>query len=170
MDNITKVILNAAVRTGSNVVKDIITAQLGSTIGGLAGTVIDTVAGNLGVTPDQIPSFSPSDIDQAVAMAEDNPEILRLYVEQQRMTNTLLLAEMQKDEGLWTWAWRPAWMWFLLFLWAWNAVILPLVVGAFGASIPLIPYEYLAGVTAVYTTFYLGGHTVKSAMKDYVKK
>lgn len=170
MDKIGQVVLNAAVRTGSNIVKEIIEKQLGPTIGGAAGSLIDMVATNLGVEPEEIPSVPQTDIDHAVIAADESPEILRLYVEQQRMTNSLLLAEMQEKEGAWTWAWRPAWMWFLMLLWAWNGIINPLVQGAFGASIPPIPYEYLAGVTAVYTTLYLGGHTVKSAMRDYVKK
>jgi hypothetical protein len=161
-NTILDTILQSAVRTGSGIVKDIITAQLGPTIGGLAGSVIDTVAENMGVTPAEIPSQLPSDIDQAVRATDDDPAILKLYLEQQKTTADLLKAEMDKSESLWTWAWRPAWMWFLMFLWAWNVVLANMIAGITGAVLTIAPWEVLGAITATYTAMYLGGHTVKA--------
>ncbi|MGN6451217.1 MAG: hypothetical protein ACTHLK_22020, partial [Brucella intermedia] len=134
-------ILQSAIRTGSGIVKDIITAQLGPTIGGLAGSVIDTVAENMGVTPAEIPSQLPADVDQAVRATDDDPAILKLYLEQQKTTADLLKAEMEKSESLWTWAWRPAWMWFLMFLWAWNVVLATMIAGITGAVLTIAPWD-----------------------------
>lgn len=155
-------ILTSAVRTGSGVVKDIVSAQLGPTIGGLAGSVVDAVASTLGVSPAEIPSHAPGDVDVAVRAVDDDPAILKLYLEQQKTTTDLLKTEMDKSESAWTWAWRPAWMWFLMFLWAWNGVLANTINGILRSDIPLIPYDALAAVTAAYTAFYLGGHTAKS--------
>lgn len=162
MSTVTKTILDAAVRTGSGVVKDIVSAQLGPTLGGLAGVVIDTVATTLGVSPADIPDQPTASIDAAVSLANEDPTVLKLYIEQQKTTNDLLKAEMEKSESLWTWAWRPAWMWFLMFLWAWNGVLANTVNGVLQSNIALVPYDALAAVTAAYTAFYLGGHTAKS--------
>ncbi|WP_415280148.1 hypothetical protein [Brucella sp. BZ] len=152
----------SAIRTGSNIVKDIISAQLGPTIGGLAGSVIDTVAGRLGVAPDEIPSCPPEKIDEAVATANTDPDILALYVEAHRITTDLFKAEMVKGgEAWWTWAWRPFWMWLLAFLWVWNGIVVNVVNGLLGASIAAMPWEALGAITATYTAMYLGGHTAK---------
>ncbi|MBJ6722452.1 hypothetical protein I2750_19825 [Bacillus sp. PR5] len=160
--SIIDVLKQSAIRTGSNVVKDIISAQLGPTIGGLAGSVIDTVAGQLGVTPVEIPSCPQDQIDQAVSGANSDPEILKLYVEAHRLTTDLFKAEMAKGgEAWWTWAWRPFWMWLLAFLWVWNGIVVSVVNGIMASNIIMIPWDALLAITATYTAMYLGGHTAK---------
>ncbi|MRN43479.1 MULTISPECIES: hypothetical protein [unclassified Brucella] len=153
----------SAIRTGSNIVKDIISAQLGPTIGGLAGSVIDGVAGQLGVAPDEIPSCPPGDIDQAVTTTNNDPEILALYVEAHRITADLFKAEMAKGgEAWWTWAWRPFWMWLLAFFWFWNGILVPTLNGVLASNVIQMPWEPLGAITATYTAMYLGGHTFKN--------
>lgn len=154
-------ILSAAVRTGSNVVKDIVSAQLGPTIGGLAGTVVDTIAETLGVKPEDIPSANPTDVDVAVISADENPEILKLYVEQQKLTNDLLKTEMDKSESLWTWAWRPAWMWFLMLVWFYALIAAPLASGITGISLEIPDLGVLVSLTITFLALYMGGHTAK---------
>lgn len=154
-------ILSSAVRTGSGIVKDIVSAQLGPTIGGLAGTVVDTIAESLGVDPVVIPTLPADQIDTAVTAAEDNPEILRLYVEQQRLTNELFKAEMDKSEALWTWAWRPAWMWFLMLAWFYALLAAPIVSGMTGVAFSIPDLSVLVSLTITFLALYMGGHTVK---------
>lgn len=154
-------ILSSAVRTGSSVVKDIVSAQLGPTIGGLAGTVVDTIAAGLGVKPEEVASADPVDLDAAVISAEHDPEILKLYVEQQRLTNDLLKAEMNKSESLWTWAWRPAWMWFLMLVWLCALIIFPLMRGMTGSNIDIPDLAVVGNLTMIFLALYMGGHTAK---------
>lgn len=160
-NQILDVILSSAVRTGSEIVKDIVSAQLGPTIGGLAGTVVDNIAGSLGVDPEAIPTLPPDQIDGAVVAAEDNSEILRLYVEQQRLTNNLLVAEMNKSESLWTWAWRPAWMWFLMLVWFYVLLVAPIVSGITGVTFEIPELGVVVSLTITFVTLYMGGHTLK---------
>nr|WP_278422972.1 hypothetical protein [Brucella anthropi]DAM62848.1 MAG TPA: holin [Caudoviricetes sp.] len=164
-------ILQSATRTGSNIIKDIVTAQLGPTVGGLAGSVIDVVAGRLGVDTSEIPALPSETVDEAVISANRDPELLSLYIEQQKRTNELFLAEMNKSgDAWWTWAWRPFWMWLLAFMWVWNGIITPLVNGILASNILQIPWEALGAITATYTAMYLGGHTVKDfALKRWGK-
>lgn len=158
---IVDTILSSAVRTGSGVIRDIISAQLGPTIGGLAGTVVDTIAASLGVDPIVIPTLPDEQIDAVVAVTEGNPEILRLYVEQQRLTNELLTAEMNKSESLWTWAWRPAWMWFLMLAWFYALMAAPIVSGMTGVKFAIPDLSVLVSLTITFLALYMGGHTVK---------
>ncbi len=161
-NSVLDTILASAVRTGSNVIKDIVSAQLGQTIGGLAGTVVDTIAESLGVPPADIPYSHPKDLDVAVAIADDNAEILKLYLEQQRLSNDLMLAEMGKNEALWTWAWRPAWMWFLMLIWFCALLLFPFVRGMTGANIETPDLGVVGNLTMLFLALYMGGHTAKS--------
>jgi hypothetical protein len=158
---LAKTILDAALRTGSGVVKDIVTAKLGPTIGGLAGTVIDGVAKELGVEPAAIPTLPDDDLDKAVAAVNDDPELLRLYIEQQQEANRLMLAEMDKG-GTWTWAWRPFWMWLLAGFWTYALVLQPLVNAVSGGGVAAVPFDMLTTLTGAYLALYMGGHTVKT--------
>jgi len=154
-------ILSSAVRTGSGVIKDIISAQLGPTIGGLAGTVVDTIAGSLGVEPGEIPSLPADQIDAAVTVADNDKEIIQLYIEQQKLTNSLLTAEMNKSESLWTWAWRPAWMWFLMLVWFYILLAAPIVGGVTGVKFEIPELGVVVSLTLTFVTLYMGGHTLK---------
>ncbi len=154
-------ILSSAVRTGSGIVKDIVSAQLGPTIGGLAGTVVDIVAESLGVDPVAIPSLPADQIDGAVISANNDQDILKLYIEQQRLTNDLLTAEMNKSESLWTWAWRPAWMWFLMLVWFYALLAAPIVSGISGVKLDVPDLSVVVSLTLTFVTLYMGGHTLK---------
>lgn len=156
-------ILSAAVRTGSAVVKDILTAHLGPTIGGIAGTVIDSVAGKLGVEPGELPSVPQGELDAAVAAVNQDPEILRLYVESHSLSVKLQLAEMS-GEAIWTWAWRPAWMWFLMLLWFAALIVFPLLNSTGSITLPLPDLSNLIYLTGAYLALYMGGHTAKSIL------
>ncbi|MEN5278879.1 hypothetical protein ABE527_18280 [Brucella sp. TWI432] len=156
-------ILASAARTGANVVKDVVTSQLGPTLGGVAGTVVDSIAGRLGVPPEQIPQVPSETLDPVVEAVDRDPAVVRLQNESQRMMIGLMRAEMEKSgEAWWTWAWRPAWMWLLGCMWLWETVILGIVNSITGATIPHTDYNVLFGITAIYTGFYMGGHTVKN--------
>lgn len=154
-------ILSSAVRTGSGIIKDIVSGQLGPTIGGLAGTVVDTIAESLGVEPGEIPSLPADQIDAAVTVADNDKEIIQLYIEQQKLTNSLLLAEMNKSGSLWTWAWRPAWMWFLMLAWFYALMAAPIVSGMTGVGFAIPDLSVLVSLTITFLALYMGGHTAK---------
>jgi hypothetical protein len=72
----------------------------------------------------------------------------------------------REDErgSLFSWGWRPAMSWMLLFLWSWNGVILPVVNATAGASSSWIPWEQLLGFAGLGLAIYGGGHTIKSVL------
>ena len=160
--SILKTIKDAAIRTGSDVVKELLDRQLGPTLGGVAGTIIDVVSTSLGVSPEEIPAQDPASVDTAVTSSNQNPEILKLYIDQQKQTNELLTLEMSKSESAWTWAWRPAWMWFLMLVWGCVFIVFPLANASFKAAIPLPDIDAATSLTIAYLGLYLGGHTAKT--------
>lgn len=85
----------------------------------------------------------------------------------------LTLATSQRDHMLgredqrgsvFSWGWRPAMSWMLLFLWSWNGVILPVANATAGTSIVPIPWEHLLGFAGLWLAIYGGGHTIKSVL------
>lgn len=70
-------------------------------------------------------------------------DILVQHVENQRLMNETLKAEMDKGGPTWTWAWRPGWMWLLAFVWLYALILRPLTNAALGASIEAVDLTIL---------------------------
>ncbi len=76
----------------------------------------------------------------------------------------LMLDREDQRGSVFSWGWRPAMSWMLLFLWSWNGVILPVVNATAGTSIVPIPWEHLLGFAGLWLAIYGGGHTIKSVL------
>lgn len=164
------ILIDAATRVGAPVVKDLLEKYLGGTAADIGGTIIDTIAGHAGVTPADLPDLSADKVDAAVkATEQQTSELLIQWNVQQRQAIELMRAEMDKGEATWTWAWRPAWMWFLGFLWLFRFVAVPAVDAALGSSIAVgLPFDTLFWLTATFAGFYMGGHTVKDGLSKWM--
>jgi hypothetical protein len=87
------------------------------------------------------------------------PEMIALYAEGLEGQFALLQAE---QKGHWLgWAWRPAMMWLLAFLWLWQPVILHVANAVWKIALPPADPATLLGLTSVYMALYMGGHTIK---------
>ena len=161
---LTSILLDAATRVGAPIVKDLLTNTIGGPIGEIGGAVIDVIAGHAGVAPAQLPELPAKDLDAAVAKAEaEAPELLVQWNRQQEQAIALMKAEMDKNEAVWTWAWRPAWMWLLAALWTYALVLRPMINTAAGAAIEAVDLESLTWLTTAYLALYMGGHTFKAS-------
>lgn len=140
-------------------------------IGSLA---IDVIAEKIGAdpTPESIVASYQSDPDvvtQQILALEQDPNVILAGVEQQRLTNELLLAEMDASkpkEPWWVWAWRPAGMWGLGVLWFWSIIGLHVLNAIFKIKLPQPDLQVLLALSGLYMTLYMGGHT----LKDFVSK
>lgn len=163
MSALTGMLIGIAAKVGAPLVKEVLQRQLGGAVGNVAGSVIDMIAGKLGVEVDDLPSQDPDELGNAIKEVErDNAEVLRINLESQRETSRLLLAPLEAKQPTWTWAWLPAWQWFLLFAWFWRIVLAPTVNGALNANVELVPLSDLAWITTVYMGLHMGGNTAKS--------
>ncbi len=167
---VTSILIAAATRVGAPVVKSLLEKYIGGAAADIGGTIIDTIAGNAGVAPADLPGLSADDLDAAVKATEDQtPDILVQWNVQQAQAIALQKAEMDKGEAAWTWAWRPAWMWFLGFLWLFRFVAVPIVDASVSSSIAeTLPLDSLFWVTTVFSGFYMGGHTVKDGLSKFL--
>ena len=166
----TAVILDAATGLAVPAIKKILSEKIGGKFGELAGSVIDVIAAKVGVAPEALPTVPEPQLQEALVAAEpEAAEILVQHVESQRLANELLRAEMVKGGPLWTWAWRPAWMWLLALFWSYGLMLRPLTNAAFGWSIEALDAGMLMTVTTVYVGLYMGGHTIKDVADKWSK-
>lgn len=168
MSLIAGVILDHAAKLSVPLIKKILTNRLGGENAELATTVIDAIADRAGVSPAQIPDVaktSPSVLEAAIKQTEpEAADLLEHHVESQRISAELQKAEMDKGP-LWTWAWRPAWMYLLGVFWIWAIIIAPLA-NAYAIAIPMTDVGSLFGLTGAYLALYMGGHTIKKVAEN----
>jgi len=171
MSPVVSILIGAAAKVGAPIVKGILEKQLGGTAGEIGGTVIDAIAAQAGVTPEEIASLPEPQIEAAVAAVEERtPELILAQVEAQKEANRLMLAEMDK-EGWFGWMWRPAGMWLMLVCIAWLVMILPLInafLWSMGTAVQLEPGLDVAtflAIFTIYTGLYMGGNTLIRTVK-----
>jgi hypothetical protein len=172
MSAIAAILLEAAAGLAVPIVKKILGEKLGGAGGKVAGELIDVIADKIGVTPAEIPNIARTDPDRveaAIVAAEPvAAELVLAYVESQRLANELMLAEMDKSEHWFGWAWRPAWMWFLGFLWFWRLVAVPIADAAAGSQIAATTdMQVMAWLTTLISGLYMGGHTALKGIEKW---
>jgi hypothetical protein len=160
---LASILIKAATKVGAPIVKQLLEKQLGGAAGEIGGVIIDAIAGKAGVPADDLPSGPAKELEAAVAATEaETPRLVATWVEQQREANRLMLAELDKSESWWTWAWRPAWMWFLGFLFLFRLVLVPIADAALGSDIAAsVDLSTMMTLTAWFMGLYMGGHTLK---------
>jgi hypothetical protein len=160
---LASILIKAATKVGAPIVKQLLEKQLGGAAGEIGGVIIYAIAGKAGVPADDLPSVPAKELEAAVAATEaETPRLVATWVEQQREANRLMLAELDKSESWWTWAWRPAWMWFLGFLFLFRLVLVPIADAALGSDIAAsVDISTMMTLTAWFMGLYMGGHTLK---------
>lgn len=167
------VIIEAAKKYGAPLVKKLLEKHLGSAAGEIGGTIIDAIAEKAGVPVEQLPEIPEAELGAAVAAVEaETPELVAAWTEQQRLTNELLMKEMDSGPG-WTWWWRPAGMYLIGFWWTLYIIVWPvlnLLLRLFGASAELqliVDVATLLAISGGFITLYMGGHTVLKGVEKW---
>lgn len=160
-------VLALAAQIGVPLIKQVLSGRVGAQNADLAGDVVEAIARRAGVgvgeLPDLIERDTPRAVDALRATEAAMPEILALYTRGLEGQFALLAAE---QKGHWLgWAWRPAMMWLLAFLWLWQLVILHVANAIWKIALPPADSTTLLGLTSVYMALYMGGHTLKDAMR-----
>jgi len=155
-----------ALNAGFPMIKSILEKKLGDKGGALAADVLNTIASRAGVRPDELEATAeanPGKIIDAMRQVEPmTPELVALYATGLEKQFDLLQAEMA--EGGWKAAWRPAGMWFILFLWFYQIVGLHVANAIWKIALPACPWEQLVTFTGMYMGLYMGGHTIKDVV------
>lgn len=164
MSVLASILLDKAGDLAGPLVRKILAGEIGD--GQLIDTVIDTIAGQAELPPDRLPEADRAVLERALQAAEPmTAELLAAWVESQRLTAADLAGERDAGGPVWTWGWRPGWMWLLAFLWLYGMVLRPLANAAFDASIEAMDLGTLMTLTGAYLALYMGGHTVKEVVR-----
>ena len=67
-------------------------------------------------------------------------------------------------------AWRPLGMYLIGFLWLWNVVLLHVANAIWKIALPPVEFAVLLQISAIYMGLYMGGHTVKATVQNFMKK
>lgn len=152
-----------ALKAGLPSIASILQRKLGDAGGTLATDVLNTIASRAGTQVEDLEKMAdenPGKVLDAMRQVEPmTPELIALYTKGLEQQFTLLQAEMA--EGGWKAAWRPAGMWFVLFLWFYQIVGLHVANAIFKIALPSCPWDQLLYFTGLYMGLYMGGHTVK---------
>ena len=161
-----------AAKVGAPVVEKILTRHLGGTGGALAGEVIRTIADQAGVPPEALDNLAtehPEVVEQAIRDTEAvAPEIIALQTAE--LEGKLAIFESEKTEPVWVRAWRPLGMYGLGVLWFWNVIFLHVANAYWKIALPPMPFEHLMGISALYMSLYMGGHTIKDVAAKWIGK
>ncbi|KPF47059.1 3TM-type holin [Rhizobium sp. AAP43] len=169
MSVVASILIDVAAKVGAPMVKSILEKHVGGVAGSVGGAVIDAIAGQAGVSPQDLPKLPELQLEAAIGAVEASPEIILAYTRGQELSNELMLAEMN-SESRFGWMWRPAGMWLMLFLTAWFAFLRPVVNAALWSAGTAIQIEIgldlatFLGIFTIYTGLYMGGHTVMKAV------
>lgn len=153
-----------ATSVAAPMVRGLLQEKLGPSNARLAEAVVDAVADRAGVEPMMLDKFAadkPEVIRQAVLDVEaEMPQMIALYHASMDQQFALLQAEMKQP--VWTWAWRPLWMYFLIVVWGWNIIGLHLLNALLKWQLPPVDWTTLLAITSLFMGLYMGGHTVKA--------
>jgi hypothetical protein len=149
------VIAAAAAKAGAELVGKAVGGLFGERGGELAETVVTTVAERLGVEPAEIPAVPPGRIEEAVRSVEtEMPDIILAHLQQQKATHDFVIAQKSQTPR-----WVPAWQWFIMFLWAFAWVFVPIGNSLGGLALPAPATADLIWLTTCYQMLNMGGNT-----------
>lgn len=166
MSALASILIGTAAKVGAPMIKDILERHIGGKAGELGGRVIDVIAGEAGVAPEKLPDVSPATLERAIAAAEQSPELVAAYVDEQKAMYAFLL-EQRKDGPTWTWSWLPGWQWFLMVAWGYTLMLVPIANAVTGAAIATPSIPDLIGLTTIYQILHMGGNTALRAMDKW---
>ncbi|MFO0521668.1 MAG: 3TM-type holin [bacterium] len=162
-------LLSLVAQVGAPFIQKALSEKLG---GPLATDVLRGIADRAGVSPaalDDAARDQPELIRQAIAETEARaPEIIAL--QEAELDAKLAIFESERTEPVWVRAWRPLGMYGLGLLWFWNVIFLHVANAYWKIALPPMPFEHLMGISALYMTLYMGGHTIKDVAGKWVGK
>lgn len=155
------------VNLGAPILGSILRTNIGGAAGEASAQVVEALAKEFGSqpTPEAVAEAIKADSDAAAkvqAIENERRAEWAAYLTMATSQRNRMLEREDERESVFSWGWRPAMSWLLLFLWSWNGVVLPVINATAGSSIAPIPWEHLLGFAGLWLAIYGGGHTIKS--------
>ena len=164
-------LISLAASAGAPLIRQILQRKLGTGSSDLVMAVIDQIAGRAGVKVEEVEDLikrEPEVVLEAMEQTERMaPELIALYAA--GLENQFALLSAESKGPVWISAWRPLWMYFLMFLWFWNIVVLHLLNALAKWALPPMDMTTLLSLTGLFMALYMGGHTIKDFAKSASK-
>ena len=161
-----------ALQAGLPIIGKVLSRHLGDSAGQLLTQVVAAIAEAAKVEPEDLDEVAENNpglvIDAMREVERKSPEMMALYAADAQLQLAALQADQERAN--WVSAWRPLGMYFIMFLWLWNAVLLHSANAIWKIALPVIPWDVLMGLSALYFSLYMGGHTVKDVVAKWVGK
>ena len=152
-------------------VRKILSGKIGASETNLVFDVLNQIASRAGVQVSQLEATAKTDPDgimEAIKQTEQMaPEMIALYAS--GLEKQFALAMAETDGPWWQSAWRPFWMYFLMFLWFWSAVAVHMINAIMKWSVPPMDLTVLLSLTGLFMALYMGGHTIKDFARSVSK-
>ena len=158
---------------GGPILRRVVDGKLGPRGAEVFDFVLGRVAERAEIDPGQVERMAredPAVIERAVADVAETagPELIELYAREMEARMDLLSAE--EAGPAWMRAWRPLGMYLIGFLWLWNVVLLHVANAIWKIALPPVEFAVLLQISAIYMGLYMGGHTVKATVQNFMKK
>lgn len=164
-----------AAQVGAPLVREILGRRLGPANGDLAADVLERIAKRLGVSVDQlgtdygVNSLGADAVGEAIREVEQmSPELIALHLK--GLEGQFALLQSEQGDPNWMRAWRPLGMYFVMFLWLWQIVILHVANAIWKIALPPADWQSLILFTSLYMSLYMGGHTLKDALAKWTTR
>ncbi len=158
-----------ALNAGLPIIEKVLSKKLGDAGGQLAAEFLGAIASRLGVEPAEVEAVAEAEPGRVITAMREvekiSPELTALYAA--GLQGQFALLQGEGAEPLWARLWRPLGMYLILFLWAWNIVILHVANAIWKIALPPAPFDALGWLTGIYCSLYMGGHTVKDVMQKW---
>lgn len=165
-------LLPLVIQVGAPLVRQILTRKIGGDKAELASEVIDLIAARAGVSRPVLEAMAednPEPVKDAILEVEaEAPELLALYA--QGLEGQFALLQAERQDPIWYRAWRPLGMYFIIFLWLWQIVLLHVLNAYFKIALPPADWTSLVTLTSLYFGLYMGGHTIKDVATKWAAR
>lgn len=135
-----------------------------------AGAVVEALGGALGIPNPTAGAIveaydhEPGPVVEAAQAVEANDTEYWRYLSSAQLGQQVLFEREDQRETFFSWGWRPALSWTLIWTWLQNTTLFPIVNALLGSNIALTPWEQVLAFSGIWLTIYGGGHTIKSVM------
>ena len=161
-----------ATQIGAPIVRRILERKIGPKGAELTSEVLGEIGGRLGVLPGEVEDLASRDPERVLAVLPGVEAAAgeRMAIYASEVAYQLEVLKAEQSDPAWMRAWRPGGMYLIGFLWLWNVVILHVSNAFWKIALPPIPFDNLMGLSALYFSLYMGGHTVKDVVNKWVAK
>ncbi|UHD43813.1 hypothetical protein LUX29_11940 [Aureimonas altamirensis] len=156
-------IANAVEAIGAPQIGRMLAGPAGERVGIAVAAVLSDIVG-ADATPTAVEDAATSPADQAMVSARlQDPAIISALSAVEREA-LLAMADKDKAQGWFAYAWRPGWMYLLAILWIWTIVLAPALSGLTALTFQLVDASTLLTLTGAYLGLYMGGNTIIRAV------